>query len=101
MTDKTEPTTDVEVDPNEPFVYLIGDTAVTFPSMRKMPAGVARRTRHIKDPMDNMWTVIEALFAPDSPELAALDSLDVAGFDAMLSAWQTASGITLGESKAS
>lgn len=96
MTDTaSEPTPDTG-----PFTYKIGDTEIVLPNFKRLPLGIVRKTRNAADE-EKTFLLLEALFDEGSPEMEALDSLDVDGFGAMLTSWQEAAGVTLGESSAS
>lgn len=95
----TEPTLEAAPDTG-PFHYKIGNVEVVLPNFKRLPLGVVRRTRNSPDE-EKMFLLLETLFEEGSAELAAIDSLDVEGFGELLTAWQAAAGVTLGESSAS
>lgn len=82
------------------FTHKIGDTTVKLPSLTNLPLGVVRRSRNVDD-AERLFITFETLFADDSPEMKALDTLDQKGLQEFMLAWAEFSGVSLGEYSAS
>jgi hypothetical protein len=71
----------------------------TIPSFTALPMGAIRKARKAKDEADQAFTILEAVMPEDSPELAAVDSMAAAEFNAWLEGWTQ--GSSVGESVSS
>jgi hypothetical protein len=71
----------------------------TIPSFNALPMGAIRKARKAKDEADQAFTILEAVMPEDSPELAAVDSMAAAEFNAWLEGWTQ--GSSVGESVSS
>ncbi|MGW5316720.1 hypothetical protein [Nocardia thailandica] len=80
------------------FVYSLGDTEITMPSLTYLQTGLVRRMRGLGD-RAAMWFVLEETGSEEA--LKAIDETYPDELDAFMSAWAEHSGITLGESEAS
>jgi len=67
----------------------------TIPSLTAMPIGVQRKARKAEDDADRVFIMLEEAMGEDSPELAAVDSMDPEQFQAFLEGWTQ--GATVGE----
>ena len=69
------------------------------PALSSIPTGVIRKTRTLTDDTDKSFTILELLLGEDSPEIAALDSMNGEQFAEWLNGWT--SGAPLGEASSS
>lgn len=83
----------------EKFHYTLpaGDEIV-LPKYKFLKAGLIRKIRRMS-PVDQVFTALEAV--ADDTTLALIDDLDQEECNALIAAWQSDSGVTQGESKAS
>lgn len=94
-TAKKEPTLERVKDD---FVYDLGGTTVTVPSLTYLQTGLVRRMRGMGD-RSAMWFVLEETGSEEA--LKAIDNTYPDELDAFMDAWVKHSGITPGESSAS
>lgn len=71
----------------------------TMPSVKAIPNGAIRKTRHITDEVDKSYSIIELVVGEDSEVLAAFDEMTVEEFTNVISEWTK--GASLGESSGS
>lgn len=71
----------------------------TIPSFAALPMGAIRKARKALDSADQAFTIIEQVMGEDSPELAAIDSMNSAEFNTWLEGWTQ--GAAVGESSSS
>jgi hypothetical protein len=71
----------------------------TVPAFAKLPMGALRKARKADDDGDKAFIILEFVLGEDSPELAALDTMDAKEFAAWLEGWTQ--GAPLGESVSS
>lgn len=84
----------------EKFHYTLPDGYnLELPRFENIPAGIIRKTRRM-NPADQAFTLLEE-FLPENILAEHVDPMPRGDFEAMLSAWQSGSGITPGESSAS
>jgi hypothetical protein len=76
------------------FEYTWDGKKIKLPAFGDLPAGVLRKTRNAKDPMDQAFLMIEEL-APEAT-LKIIDQMPVEEFGKMISEW--AQGAAPGES---
>jgi len=83
------------------FVFTAPDGgSITLPLFSRMPTKLIRQHRK-KDKLDGVFCMIEDLFADDPGSLAVIDALPLSDFAEMVKAWESESGIEVGESGAS
>lgn len=87
-------------DATDTFEYKVGKKTLTLPLLSgpHMTLGLARKTRG-QSITDATFTAAEALL--DDEGLALFDQIPQSEFAEFVKAWHEASGISLGESKAS
>ena len=78
------------------FKFVHNGRSYEIPDMASIPTGVVRKTRRLENDSDKAFTILELLLGEDSPELAAVDSMNGAEFADWLTAWT--GGAPLGES---
>ena len=71
----------------------------TIPAMSALPMGVIRKSRKATDDVDRAFMILETVMGEDSPELAAVDSMDADQFNDFLIGWTQKA--PLGESSSS
>lgn len=76
------------------FEYAWNGKKVKLPTFGNLSAGVLRKTRNAKDPMDQAFLMIEAV--ADEKTLEIIDEMSVEDFGKMIAEW--AQGTTVGES---
>lgn len=76
------------------FEYSWNGKKVKLPGFGNLPAGVLRKTRNAKDPMDQAFLMIESVATEDA--LKIIDEMSVEEFGKMIAEW--AQGTTPGES---
>lgn len=81
------------------FDFTHAGKKYSIPAFNALPIGVIRKARRAKDDMDQAFTIIETVCGDDSPALAAIDSMDMAEFEAFISGWTQ--GASVGESVSS
>lgn len=59
----------------------------SVPAFGSLPMGAIRKARKAKDDADQAFTIIEVVMGEDSAELAALDEMNAAEFQAFLEGW--------------
>ncbi len=74
------------------FTFQHNGTDYTIPAFVALPIGVLRKGRKAKDEMDQVFTMLEAVMGEDSPELAAIDTMDPVQFEAFLKGWTQGAG---------
>jgi hypothetical protein len=65
----------------------------TIPAFTALPIGVIRKARKGKDEADTAFLILENVMGEDSPELAAVDSMDQTEFQAFLEGWTQGAGV--------
>jgi len=80
------------------FTYKVGTKTIALTRIKDLPIGVTRKLRNASEE-DQAFGLLEA--AVDEKNLALVDELDAAQFNALQTAWLKDSGVTLGESSAS
>lgn len=81
------------------FEFEHNGKKLSIPAFNALPMGAIRKARKAKDEGDQVFTIIEIMLGEDSPELAALDSMDAETFQAFMASWTQ--GAPLGESSSS
>ncbi len=76
------------------FEYTWNGKKVKLPGFGNLPAGVLRKTRNAKDPMDQAFLMIEEVASPEA--LNVIDQMPVEEFGKMIAEW--AQGTSPGES---
>lgn len=76
------------------FEYTWDGNKVVLPGFGNLPAGILRKTRNAKDPMDQAFLMIEEL--ADEKTLKIIDAMPLEDFGKMISDW--AQGANPGES---
>lgn len=76
------------------FEYDWDGKKVQLPNFQNLPAGVLRKTRNAKDPMDQAFLMIEEVATAKT--LTVIDQMPVEEFGKMIAEW--AQGATPGES---
>lgn len=76
------------------FAFTHNGETFWLPPLKAVKSGIIRRTRSL-DPVDAMFTVMEAVASPEA--LEALDDMDVDEMTETTSKWQAHSGVSLGE----
>lgn len=84
------------------FVYEFkSGKRVELPAFQSlMTFGRARRLRKL-DEAEQTFALVEEVCGEDSPEIATLDEMDLEETAAFFSAWQSHSGVSVGESSGS
>ena len=82
-------------------VYTFEHAGKTYkiPAFSALPMGAIRKARKAKDEADQAFTIIEFVTGEDSPELAAIDSMNPEEFQVWMTGWTQ--GANLGESSSS
>lgn len=81
------------------FDFTANGKKFSIPVFSELPMGVLRKSRHAADEMDKVFTIIEDVMGTDSPELAAIDSMNATEFASFLADWT--GGVPVGESSSS
>lgn len=81
------------------YTFTHDGKTYSIPSFASLPMGVLRKSRKAKDESDQAFMIIETVMGEDSPELAAVDSMDATAFGEWLQGWTQ--GATVGESSGS
>lgn len=76
------------------FEFEVNKKKYSLPHFADLPTGAVRKSRKADDPMDQAFTLIEAV--ADEETLAAIDSMSSKDFGQMIGDW--AQGSTPGES---
>jgi hypothetical protein len=76
------------------FEYTWNGKKIVLPGFANLPAGILRKTRNAKDPMDQAFLMIEELSNEQTLEI--IDSMPVEEFGKMITEW--AQGANPGES---
>lgn len=84
---------------NTTFTFEHKGKEYTIPSVKNIPNGVIRKTRHIEDEVDKSYTIIELIVGEDSEVMEAFDDMTVSEFTNVISEWTK--GASLGESSGS
>lgn len=75
------------------FTFAHNGKDFTIPAFTALPVGVIRRARKGKDDADTAFIILETVMGEDSPELAAVDSMDQEEFGKFLEAWTQGAGV--------
>lgn len=75
------------------FKFEQGGKTFTIPSFSSLPMGATRKARKGKDEIDSVFIIVEETMGEGSPELAAIDAMDAAEFNAFLEAWTEGAGV--------
>jgi hypothetical protein len=70
-----------------------------LPNFADIPMGALRKARKGKDELDVTFTMVEQMVGEDSPVLAAIDDMNAAQFQELISGWTQGAG--LGEAQRS
>jgi hypothetical protein len=73
--------------------------ALTLPSLTTIPARLLRKTRSSSSPLDQLFSLLEGIFAEDSDEMKLIDALNVDELGVVNNTWMQ--GVTPGESSSS
>jgi len=81
----------------EKFHYQYDGDNIVIPHVKQLPTGVLRRARKLEG-IDQAFTILEDIAAD---HIDVIDRMPLSDLEQFLSAWQEASGVSLGESVAS
>lgn len=70
-----------------------------IPAFNDLPIGVIRKARRSTDEVDQAFTILETIMGEDSPELNAVDSMNMEEFQEFIAGWTQ--GASVGESSSS
>lgn len=82
----------------EQFHHEVNGKTVTLPHLKNLPFGVIRKLRN-EDPAEQLFSLVEQ--TADEDALEVIDTLGMEQVNELFTAWQEASGVSLGESTAS
>jgi hypothetical protein len=75
------------------FTFTHDDKSFTIPAFAALPVGVVRKARKGADDGDKAFIILETVMGEDSPELNAIDSMDVDQFNEFLKGWTQGAGV--------
>lgn len=75
------------------FTFTHDGNEYTIPAFTSLPIGVIRKSRKGKDEADTAFIILETVMGEDSKELAAVDSMSQAQFQAFIQGWTQGAGV--------
>lgn len=77
----------------ETYTFTQNGVEYTIPAIVALPVGVSRKARKAADDADRVFIMLEEAMGEDSPELAAVDTMNAEQFDAFLRGWTQGAGV--------
>lgn len=69
------------------YTFTYEDKEYTIPSIKNIPNGVIRKTRHIADEVDKSYTIVELIVGDNTELLDVFDNMTVEEFTNFIKDW--------------